>query len=334
MCKVTAAITINSRFQSNIDCLRGLACFMLVLYHVIGSTPEYGLKIENGFLRELNDIFIYVRMPLFGLLAGFVYGLRPVSANYHNFVTKKARRLLLPMLSVGTLFAITQWLVPGSNSEENLFLIHILPVGHYWFIESLFLIFLFVALIEKLFFSISNNAKPYWIILLVIMTSIYILGVNIKYFSIEGAFYLLPFFLIGSLFSRFRIDFSLLIKITLTCFCSLIVTHLFLSEFADMLERANRVFISLLVCILLYVFNFKSKTFSAIGRFSYSIFLFHVFFTAATRIVSHKLGIENTSLIIFTSLFTGILGPIIIEFVFNKNKYSDFIFFGNKLSSN
>ena len=89
-----------------IDTLRGLACLLLVAYHVIGATPSIGLKLSDGLLRELNDDLAYIRMPLFTFLSGFVYALRPYAGNWSAYLKGKATRLLVPMLFVGTLFAL------------------------------------------------------------------------------------------------------------------------------------------------------------------------------------------------------------------------------------
>ncbi|WP_157822193.1 acyltransferase family protein [Shewanella sp. Actino-trap-3] len=65
-----------------IDTLRGIACILLVSYHVIGSTPMQGMKISTGLLREINDLFVYIRMPLFAFISGVLYGFRPIKSDY------------------------------------------------------------------------------------------------------------------------------------------------------------------------------------------------------------------------------------------------------------
>lgn len=99
-----------------IETLRGLACLLLVLYHVIGADASLGLRVEDGPVRWLNDGLAYLRMPLFTFLSGLVYGLRPFAGNSRAFLVGKVRRLLIPMLFVGTLFAVLQALIPGTNS--------------------------------------------------------------------------------------------------------------------------------------------------------------------------------------------------------------------------
>ena len=92
-------------------------------------------------------------MPAFAVLAGYLYALTPV-AEINVFLLAKARRLLLPMLVVGTLFAVMQSLAPGSNLDLNRAaidwtMLHIVPVNHFWFIEAIFLIFVVVAVLDQ-----------------------------------------------------------------------------------------------------------------------------------------------------------------------------------------
>jgi fucose 4-O-acetylase-like acetyltransferase len=89
-------------------------------------------------------------MPLFTFLSGYVYAFRPFTGHTCQFIKSKARRLLLPMLVAGTLFAIIQSLTPGANGViENWALLHIILVAHFWFVEALFLIFIGIAALEN-----------------------------------------------------------------------------------------------------------------------------------------------------------------------------------------
>ena len=145
-----------------IDTLRGLACVLLIAYHVIGFNAETGLKLSEGALRDINDTLVFIRMPLFTFLSGLVYAFRPFSFGGQSFIYKKVRRLLFPMLSVGTIFALLQAFTPGANSNEIDWLtLHIKPVAHFWFIESLFIVFTFVLICEKLKFFDGFNKFIY-----------------------------------------------------------------------------------------------------------------------------------------------------------------------------
>src|SRR3954451_22202707 len=93
-----------SRLQT--DTVRGIACLMLVAYHVVGGTRASGMGVGAGsYYRILIvDGPVLVRMPMFTFLSGFVYAYRPVrNGEVGTFVTKKVRRLLIPMVVVSTI---------------------------------------------------------------------------------------------------------------------------------------------------------------------------------------------------------------------------------------
>ncbi|MFZ4625773.1 MAG: acyltransferase family protein, partial [Rhodoferax sp.] len=132
-----------------IETLRGLACLLLVAYHMVGADPGNGLRLEDGPLRWLNDGLAYLRMPLFTFLSGLVYGMRPFAGNSRAFLLGKTRRLLVPMLVVGTVFAVLQANIAGTHAVAMpWYLLHIQPVGHFWFVESLFWVFLVIWALE------------------------------------------------------------------------------------------------------------------------------------------------------------------------------------------
>src|SRR5262245_39111390 len=106
---------LRSRDDS-VDTARGITCVLVVAFHAIGSTPSAGLHIANeSSWRLFADLLGYVRMPAFAFLSGYVYAQRPFSNDAGAFVIGKARRLLIPMLVVGTAFAFLQAVVPGTN---------------------------------------------------------------------------------------------------------------------------------------------------------------------------------------------------------------------------
>lgn len=299
-----------------IDTLRGLACLLLVSYHVIGATPSLGLRVNEGILRELNDYLGLVRMPLFTFLSGVVYAYRPFSSGAIGYVKGKVRRLLFPMLTVGTLFAVLQVLTPGTNSAvNNWYLLHIIPVAHFWFIESLFLIFIMLIPLE--YYGAFNTPKG-WTIVFFISVLLYISSINSNYFSLSGAIYLLPYFLLGMFIQRYKYLHHLSdYKFHILCLCILATIYIVYWEIDVNYRRDIVIFISgSLYCLFLISTNLSFPLIAQIGVYSYSIYLFHVFFTAGSRIVLTKLGV---------------LGPICAERLLVKNKLIRCAVLGRKL---
>lgn len=318
-----------------IDTLRGIACILLVSYHVIGSTPNVGLKLSGGYLKEINEFLIYFRMPLFTFLSGYVYAYRPFKSGAFIFLKGKARRLLIPMLVVGTLFALIQENVPAANSSiDNWYLIHIIPYAHFWFIESLFLIFVLIIPLEH--FKILEN-KALVLIIFFIASLIYLSDFVYPWFSISGAIYLLPYFILGMSISRFTLTqkyntywgvFLLFVVIVL-----FVLFGLMDSDFNNVGKRTIfALVIGSIGCTALLITKIRIMWVSIIGIYSYSIYLFHVFFTAASRIFLVEFGVADTIFLFSAGLIIGIIGPILVELLFNRYSFSRVLFLGKTAS--
>lgn len=75
-------------------------------------------------------------------------------------------------------------------------------------------------------------------------------------------------------------------------------------------------------CIFLMGIKVESKVLARIGLYSYSIYLFHVFFTASIRTFFMKIGITDINLLFVICLTAGVAGPIVTELLLNKNNFS------------
>lgn len=312
-----------------IDTLRGLACIFLVGYHVIGNNPSNGLHIESGFLREINDLLETVRMPLFTFLSGMVYAYRPLSGNWPKFLKGKARRLLIPMLVVGTLFAIIQALVPGTNNKiDNWWLLHIYPVQHFWFVEALFWVFIFIIPLELN--RLSNN-KLVTVLIIAAFLALAIGQPYTKLLAFKGFIYLTPFFLFGMSIVRFKIP-PLPVLPSLIGFIGIMAAIYFLTDGVYGRSLLGCV-IGMISCYFLLGLRLQIHWLAKIGVYSYSIYIFHVFFTAASRIIVTKIVELPVEVNFLIGLTVGILGPIFVYQVAVKTPYTSLGLLGQKYIS-
>ena len=309
----------------NVQSLRGFACILLVFYHVVGNTPQTGLKVTSGSMRLLIDGLAMLRMPLFALIAGAVYAQHPRYGM--SMITGKFKRLMVPMLTVGTLFAITQALIPGTNMQtENWMLLHIIPVGHFWFLESLFLIFCGISLLER---AHLLETVPSWVAVFLISAVTYLMNFGVLWFGIAGMFYLIPYFLAGLAIERFQWKSSNpLIAILMLVACVIIL--ILWAPPATWTDRRlpASLAIGLLSSSALWLQPIRGAWLAKIGDYSYSIFLFHVFFTAATRILLTRLGIESIAIHISAGLIAGLLGSAGLQHILMRSKNLRFLMLG------
>jgi len=319
-----------------IETLRGLACLLLVIYHVIGADPAHGLRVADGLLRWANDGLAYLRMPLFTFLSGLVYGIRPfrfaATGDSQAFLLGKARRLLLPMLFVGTAFALLQALTPGTNSSIGpWYLLHVQPVAHFWFVESLFWVFMWVWALER--WQLMRSATGMAAVL-ALSSLIYLNLRGVAWFGLEGAIYLAPYFLVGLAVSRFQLTARLsnsstglgLGLLALACMVGLGLP-------VPNPDRRTLLILTtgLALCLWALGWSWTNPRLASVGRYSYAIFLFHVFFTAATRIVLERLGAHSVWLHMALGSLAGVAGPIVLAHWLERLRWPALLLLGKPL---
>lgn len=301
--------------KQELQTLRGIACVLLVLYHVIGADPSVGLRIAEGWLRVGNDGLAWLRMPLFTVLSGLVYGLRPYAGDPGRFLAGKARRLLLPMLVVGTVFALVQAAVPGTNAPlTNWWLLHVEPVGHFWFLESLCWIFLLLVGLEsaRLLSTPGRFAAVF-----AAACALYLTVDGPRLLGIQGAIYLLPYFLAGLAVTRFGFWSALTRPAALAAGLAIAVLAMLWIGMPEPNpdRRTPAVLLAgLSLCALMLALRWPNRWLGTIGNASYAIYLYHVFFTAGARIVAERLGLGGQlPLLIAAGVTAGVLGPLLLE---------------------
>jgi peptidoglycan/LPS O-acetylase OafA/YrhL len=318
--------------NAQIQALRGFACILLVLYHVVGDSPANGLRVADGPVRWLNDGLAYLRMPLFTFLSGWVYGLRPFQGSLTRFMTGKARRLLVPMLFVGTIFALMQAMVPGSNTAvQNWYWLHIEPVAHFWYLESLFWIFLGAALLDKWGYLGKPWGFGVWSLGVLVL---HLMFDGTRLLGIEGAIYLAPYFLLGLLMSRFDVWQLMMSKAVALILCAVAVALIYNMGWPTPnpdRRTLSMLLVGLCLCVLVLRLPLPGAWWIKVGASSYAIYLFHVFFTAASRIGTEKMGLSWLPLQLLLGALLGVVGPMLVEKIARQNRLSGLLMLGKSV---
>lgn len=309
----------------DIDTLRGLACILLVSFHVVG-VPETGLRLpETHWLARLNDWLYYLRMPLFSFISGYVYAARPFKGGAKQFMAGKARRLLLPLLTMGTLYALVQRFTPGTNTGiDSWWLLHIVPVGHFWFLESLFLIFLMIVGLERAEFL--SRASTFWLVYGA-SAAMFVFVRPPDYFGIGGAFYLLPFFLTGLACRRFDIR-SMRMRVLATALFTGAAFWLLMKPTQNSAGAFAGLLVSVSLVFLLLRSGWQVRWLAYVGGFSFAIYLMHVFFTAASRLFLSAAGLSDPYVHTLLGTAAGVLGPIAATYVISRSARLELLLLG------
>jgi peptidoglycan/LPS O-acetylase OafA/YrhL len=204
--------------------------------------------------------------------------------------------------------------MPGVNIPwQHWSTLHIIPDAQYWFSESLFLIFLSVMILESL--NLLGDSRKFAIVLA--MAAIAHLVISLPpLLGLWGANYLFPFFLCGLGCSRYQMAKSRFLPIYITIF--LLTSSYAIAGVLGFVPRSDRISIIALLlgvssCFTLLASGWKNRTLAAIGCYSFSIYLFHVFFAASTRIFAHSMNFENASVLVFVATAAGVYGSILVE---------------------
>ncbi|MES2480580.1 MAG: acyltransferase [Pseudomonadota bacterium] len=313
-----------------INTLRGLACVLLVLFHVVGNNSDAGLRLPaDHWLAQVNAALAYLRMPLFAVIAGYVYAIRPIGPRWQTFAAGKLRRLLLPLLTLGTLFGLMQMATPGVNAqgEASPLMMHIVPVGHFWFLEAMLLIFALTVVLERLRLLDTLVST---LLVLVIATGLFAFARVPHYFAFDGALFLLPFFIGGLTARRFNLNgragAAVAAFVLLVCLALLMDAPL-----ERPVDAVVRVGIGLAAAWLLFAARVRWAPLDWVGKHSYGIFLMHVFFTATARIILRKLGVDNLALLVPLGVLAGVGGPVLVIHLLDHAPWLRMVLLGEKL---
>ena len=323
-----------------IETLRGLAIILMVAGHVIGDKPTNGLRVaDDSEFRHFYYSLQFFRLPLFTVISGWVYTLRPVIAGKSlSFLRGKGRRILFPMAAVGTLEFLMRAVVPGTNTQvvlSEIWRIYLFPFDHFWFLQAIFLVFVTVTLLER--FELLKTPGR-WALALALMTflewSPSVVGdwtPSSNPFSFQSYLYLLPFFVLGLGIGRFpqTLRSPWLIGPAAVIFALGIVYQQATWYGVDLpgIERLNTrgrgslfgMAIGLTGCTLLFRVRWTTAWLAWLGYYAYGIYLFHVFGTAGSRIVATKLlGLETGLPLFFLSLGFGLGVPVLIEWIVER----------------
>jgi hypothetical protein len=307
--------------RDRLDSLRGLACVLLVAYHVTVDAMVFA-QSKNELISMFNSMISPIRMPLFSFLSGLIYAYRPVEpGKFLSFQVKKVNRLMVPFLFM-TLIIISLKSVatsvtnPVSISNAPYYLLY--GYSHLWFLQAIFIIFVILSAIDSTF---TKNRGLNYIALFIAGSIAYFTSIGKwQIFSIGGAIELLPFFSVGALFNAYSTKWSRYYSPALIATLALILLGSSVAFFhgikTSQIEALSpfRFIMGISGVSLLFLLFPNNKVLKNIGVYSFSIFLFHSIFTAISfRILPGEL--HYLSLAGFT---IALFGPIFVEIILMK----------------
>jgi glucan biosynthesis protein C len=332
--------TAGGQKDQHVETLRGLAIILVVLGHMIGMEKSGGMRVsDDSIYRYIYYSLEYVRLPLFTVISGWVYANKPVIAeNVSGFISGKFRRLIIPMFVIGTMLFVFRMVIPGTNTTPELSQLPrnlLFPYDVYWYLYSLFLIFLAISVLDCTVFF--HSIQGWFVTVLCAFAFLFISKTFLdpipNFFSFKGASYLFPFFLLGIGIFRFKehlLNEKGTLPILLVFVASVIIQQMAWFSDLPLQEKHSALGMTVGISGMLLLFRLKMKSILLmwIGGYAYAIFLFHVFFTGGTRIVLSRLGVDNQAVMLTLGVIIAILGCILIENIIKRSPYLRFYFLG------
>lgn len=311
--------------RGQIDTLRALACLALVSFHVVGYTPQSGLGLPYDHqLHRINAVLVDLRMPLFSFISGYVFVvLLPQGSGFWAWdrIIAKARRLLLPMITVATVF----WLMRAAMgvAQQDLWTIYVLPYAHFWYLQATMLIM--ISFIGLVWLTGGRGSQAAMILMIAGFAAwLYMPRAGLDIFAAKQAVRLSGFFAAGYLVAQAgpwvqrvlrkgaqRRLGALMLMLALLC-GALTAQGIWVPD------GTARVCLAILVglggSIALCLIQPYHVLLASLGRYSYAIYLFHIFFTAGTRdVAGHFVPDLPVALIWTLSVLAGLIGPIYVQ---------------------
>jgi fucose 4-O-acetylase-like acetyltransferase len=327
-----------------IDTLRGLACILLVAFHVIGSHVDVGMQVnDSSWWRTFADLAQPVRMPLFAFLSGYVFVTAlDTSGQLSLFLRNRIMRLGLPFLSVVPLFAVLSCTVGSTMCTVSPVKLYINPYAHYWFLQASILIAIIAA---PTLYLAGSYRKQVSLLCMVLVCILFLSGAGQTWltFSVSGAMFLLPFFTLGIVFRQWKIASVVGKKsangLAFTGTAGLLSAVLFVLYWnydpAHALSYfgANRsalsLALSLSICTFLYLVMPVNQALASIGSYSFAIYLFHPLFSSVSRRVLEAFDPATPDPLVFAAGLTLGLGmPVLLQQALKKSSTLNLLLLG------
>ena len=144
--------------SKEIDCMRGTAILMVMLYHSVIVFPINLHEIR--WCLDLHTFLWVLQMPLFFLVSGYCFSFFEKGESYGTYFLKKCKRILVPHLFFSAIEILPR-VIPNPYVHEQKELGEVLSDfvyygGSDWFLRVLFMIVIVFPILARL---LGRNAR-------------------------------------------------------------------------------------------------------------------------------------------------------------------------------
>ena len=307
-----------------IDLAKGVGIILVVVGHAGRGLQNAGLADPRGVLPVLDQAIYAFHMPLFFLLSGVVFGVRPVHRVTPDLL-KRVWRVFYPMI-LWTYVFLAMRVVAGSSSNtqsslRDMFVLPLPPVEHFWFLWALLLNFVIFSILRMGLRPFLSEVQVW--ILAVLFAAIANFAIKLPpdlfpYFG-QAVHYSIAFALgalLGALPLASKVPRPAIALLSLLLFAVILWVSVALEFSLHWIVQG--IALSLLLLPPLVFASSKidrmklGKGVSYLGVISLAIYVMHTMFSAALRILLVKLGTDDLTLHLVFGSAIGIIGPVIV----------------------
>lgn len=307
--------------------LSGLGIILVVLGHSGGVLPHVAKTIVEvdllyRYFMELKKWIYTFHMPLFFFISGFLFFYSTLRKyNYKEIALRKFKRLIVPYLVISFIaypvkvllsqFALRPIHFSLNDIFRNIFIPWDNTIFFFWFLPTLFLVFLLSAIFLK-----EQKNSFYDLMLTIVATIFWFIFPHLNtdgvlsFFNIGGALHNIIFFIMGFVFCKYKIYKTKHIN-TLGLFSFVLSIVLFNNQNGLPLEDFILSVLGLIFCYWLCSFSW-SECLARMGDFSYQIYLFSWFPQVVVRIILGQVFFINIWFSVLSSFILGLFIPIVI----------------------
>ena len=324
-----------------IETLRGFAILGVVFNHtgawIIAALNKSNIEAgwESNILMFFMEFFSPLRMPLFTVISGWVYALMPVDKeNIKTYLLSKVRRIIIPLFFISTILFFITGLVNniypslgGSHGQVlsplEFWKTWFYHFGHLWFLQAIVVLFILIAVIDLL--GAMNHFRQWLIWLAATSLFYFVFPDHVEFWSLSKTKVILPFFIFGVGLNRFeeQIFASKLVKfIGLAVVAALVLKYIGRPWIIARHDWPLTLFIGTLAPVYLLSLNIKIKPLIGIGKYSYTIYLYHGLpwiFLSSLGLELITAGYQLGYIVMF--LASGLLFPVVTEMIGSKISY-------------
>lgn len=278
-----------------------------------------------GIFKYLLDLIVSFVMPLFMSISGFLFihtNINRQAIDFNNFIFKKFKRLILPYLAIGSIayifkLALSPYALRPAELSPIFYLRSILYpyqnfIINYWFLPTLFIIFVFFASIGKNL-SIFKNKRfnIYFTVILLLLNLFPFLKISL--FNLKGSIHYLIYFWMGCLLCLYKDKTGFIERKEFFIICTsflLLLNYLTINNAYLGLGKALLGIFSAYSLMNIYSLN-KFKIINFMEGYSYQIFLLSWFFESPVRILFHQVMGLNPYLVSILHFAAGLILPVL-----------------------